>query len=50
MIVDKLLQVDKTEDMLVSSVAETTCQLSQVEENAIYSAAGYVAYKLIKRY
>ena len=50
MIVDRLFQVDKTEDMLVSPETEPTRQLSQVEENAIYYAAGYVVYKLIKRY
>ena len=45
---DKLFQVDNAEDLLVPTEAEPTRQLSQIEENAIYYAAGYVAYKLIK--
>ena len=50
MIVDKLFQVDNAEDLLVPTEAEPTHQLSQIEENAIYYAVGYVAYKLIKKY
>jgi len=51
MIVDRLFQVEKTEDLVVvPSVAEPTRQLFQVEGNAVYYAAGYVVYKLIKRY
>ena len=47
MIVDRLFQVEKTEDLVVPSVAEPTRQLSQVEENAVYYAAGYVIVKAL---
>jgi len=50
MIVDRLFRVDQTVDLPVHPAADTARQLSQVEENAIYYAAGYVVYKLIKRY
>ena len=50
MIVDRLFQVDNAEDQLVPTEAESTRQLSQIEENAIYYAAGFVVYKLINKH
>ena len=47
---DRLFQVDNAEDQLVPTEAESTRQLSQIEENAIYYAAGYVVYKLINKH
>ena len=50
MIVDRLFQVDNTLTVQDLQPPEPSCQLTIVEENALYYAAGYVIQKLIKKH
>ena len=51
MIVDRLFQVDDTSlQDLQPPLVEPSHQLTVIEENAVYYAAGYVIHKLIKKY
>ena len=51
MIVDRLFQVDDSPVQdLQRSLVEQSRQLTIVEENAVYYAAGYVIHKLIKKH
>ena len=48
MIVDRLFQVNNDIILQALQLPEPSCQLTVVEENAVYYAAGYIINKLIK--
>ena len=50
MIVDRLFQVNDDTILQALQLPEPSRQLTIVEENAVYYAAGYIINKLIKKY
>lgn len=50
MIVDRLFQVNDDTMVQALQLPEPSRQLTIVEENVVYYAAGYVIHKLIKKY